>query len=225
MLKLRVCDGALGKEKSLSKVNGLTRQQILMCIKHEGTLTADQLSQHLEISPVAVRQHLSALEAEGYICVRIERKGLGRPSHRYCLTDTGDETFPRTYDQFAEMLLSELEIWQGSDALPELMRRQRERQLSALLPRISGKPFAAGLKEIARVYTERGFMAESKEVSTDEYLLLKRNCAICSLARHMPELCCGSEEGFLSKLLDGAEVSLEKSFAAGDHCCQFRIRK
>jgi len=196
-----------------------------MCIKHEGTLTADQLAQQLEISSVAVRQHLSALEAESYICVRVERKGLGRPSHRYCLTEVGDETFPRVYEQFAEMLLSELEMWQGSDAVPDLMRRQQERQLSALLPRISGKPFAAGLQEITRIYTERGYMAESKEVAPNEYLLLKRNCAICSLARQMPELCCGSEEGFLSKLLDGAEVSLEKSFAAGDHYCQFRIRK
>lgn len=209
----------------MPKVNGLTRQQILMCIKQDGTLTADQLSQQLEISPVAVRQHLSALEAEGYICVRVERKGLGRPSHRYCLTDIGDETFPRAYDRFAEMLLDELGMWQGSDMVSELMRRQHERQISALLPRIAGKPLAAGLQEITRIYSERGYMAESKEVAPNEHLLWKRNCAICSLARQMPELCCGSEEKFLSELLDAAEVNLEKSFAAGDHYCQFRIRK
>ncbi len=210
---------------TLPKVNGLTRQQILMRVKFDGETTADLLSQELEISPVAVRQHLAALEAEGLICVRIERKGLGRPSHRYCLTEAGDETFPRTYDQFAESLLNELATWQGADALSELVSRQRERQLNALLSRLSEKSFASRLQEIVRLYTERGYIAESKETVAGEHILIKRNCAICALSRQMPELCCGGEENFLSQLLDGAEVKLEKSFPAGDHYCQFRIQK
>lgn len=207
----------------MPRANGITRQQILLTMKQDGALTADELAKELGISPVAVRQHLASMEAEGLVAVRVERKGLGRPSHRYQLTADGDETFPRCYDRFALALLSELTAWQGDGAIGELVGRQNARQIEAMLPRLKGCAFGAKLDEIVRMFNERGDMAEAEEADDGSYTLVKRNCPICSLARQMPELCCAGETELLSTLLDGAEVTLEQSFPEGDSFCRFRI--
>src|SRR5687767_10368667 len=101
----------------MHKANGITRSQILTSIKVNGSMTADSLAQELGISPVAVRQHLAGLEAEGYILTSVERRGLGRPVHRYSITSEGDETFPRAYDRVANELLDELRLTGGEAAV------------------------------------------------------------------------------------------------------------
>src|SRR5690242_18077679 len=111
----------------MPRANGITRQEILTSIKRHGAMTAEELARELGISQVAVRQHLASLEAEAIISVSIDRRGLGRPSHRYTLTARGDEHFPRHYDMLANALLDELRVWQGEETVRELIARQRER--------------------------------------------------------------------------------------------------
>src|SRR5690349_12623551 len=123
----------------MSRANGITRQEILTCLKIHGSMTAEELAQELGISQVAVRQHLTSLEAEDPIDIQIERKGLGRPAHRYFLTARGDETFPRHYDSLANGLLDELRAWQGETAVTELVQRKRARLIKDWLPRLEGK--------------------------------------------------------------------------------------
>src|SRR5258708_26012145 len=104
----------------MPRANGITRQEILTSIKRNGAMTAEELSRELGISQVAVRQHLTSLEAENLIAITIERRGLGRPSHRYVLTLSGDESFPRQYDTVLNELLDELRAWQGQAVVDEL---------------------------------------------------------------------------------------------------------
>lgn len=204
--------------------NGITRHEILSCIKINGAMTADELSQQLGISQVAVRQHLSALEAEGIISVSVERRGLGRPSHRYTLTALGDETFPRRYDAFAHDILEELRMWQGDDAVLDLLDRRRNRLRNLMAPRLQDKPLGARLNEIARAETEQGFMTETCAEEAGTFLLVRRNCAVCAVARVVPEICCKKDAGLLSDLLGDVEVSLAGTIQDGDHACTFRIR-
>src|SRR5438876_968476 len=101
----------------MPRANGITRQEILTALKLDGCRTAEELAHALGISQVAVRQHLTSLEAEQSVVVEIERKGLGRPAHRYRLTPQGDEMFPRKYDALANSMLDELRAWQGDEAV------------------------------------------------------------------------------------------------------------
>jgi predicted ArsR family transcriptional regulator len=177
----------------------------------------------LNISPVAVRQHLSSLEAEGMLMVHVERRSKGRPSHRYALTARGDETFPRCYDVVANILLEELRTWQGEEAVNHLFERQRERMTALIQTRLGERSLPARLHELARIHSENGFMAEACE-EDDSFLLIKRNCALRSIARQHPMVCCQGEEGMMRHLLGAKEVVHEKSIVEGEHYCQFRIR-
>lgn len=71
-----------------------TRRRVLEVLKRKGPQTAQTLSRTLGITSMGVRQQLNALERDGLIQYRIERKGLGRPGHVYLLTGAGDELFP-----------------------------------------------------------------------------------------------------------------------------------
>jgi predicted ArsR family transcriptional regulator len=187
-------------------------------------MTAEELHRELDISQVAVRQHLSSLEAEGSITVSVERRGLGRPSHRYMLTAHGDENFPRRYDALANDLLDELRAWQGEEAVEKLLSRHRDREQANLMPRMQDKSLGARLNELARTQTEAGFMTEISQDGPDTFALVKHNCAFCAVARNHPDVCCKSEPELIQHLLGDVEVVQESAIVDGDHACRFRIR-
>jgi predicted ArsR family transcriptional regulator len=209
----------------MPRANGITRQEILTCLKYQGSMTAEELARELGISQVAVRQHLTSLEAEESIAIQVERKGLGRPSHRYHLTSKGDETFPRIYGTFANGLLDELRAWQGEEAVVELLERQRERCRLDWNPRLREKSVGEKVNELARLLSENGFMAEASPGNEDDYILIKRNCALCAVARNHPNVCCQTSAEFYKRLLGNVEVERGNSILNGEQRCEFFIRQ
>lgn len=207
----------------MHKANGITRGQILTAIKVNGSMTADLLATELGISPVAVRQHLTALEAEGHIRTSVERRGLGRPVHRYAMTQEGDETFPRAYDRVANELLDEIRLDGGEDAVDSVFAARRERVKASSHSRFHGKPLAARVEEMARLQTEYGYMAKARP-DGDDHLLVQHNCAICKVATNNPAAC--KHEHIMLQELAGseAEVTRETHILDGDTTCTYRIR-
>lgn len=208
----------------MPRANGLTRQEILNGIKVNGAMTAEELSRDLGISQVAVRQHLTALEAENVVAVTVERRGLGRPSHRYVLTLSGDENFPRQYDTALNEVLDELRAWQGQAAVDELLQRRRERALLTLKSRLRDRSLASRLSELARLETANGFMTEVCTEGPAGYALIKRNCSVCAVARNHPAICCQSESALYEKLLGETEVTRVSAIVDGANTCTFHIR-
>lgn len=209
----------------MPRANGITRQEILTSLKVEGSRTADELARTLGISQVAVRQHLSSLEAEQSVAVEIERKGLGRPAHRYRLTAQGDETFPRTYDGLANSMLDELRAWQGDEAVSELVVRQRERIRLEWQARLSGKKAPDRVTELARLLTELGYMAEARESTPGSFTLIKKNCPLCVVARNHPETCCKTSAAFYEQLLGDMRVERQETILDGCRNCAFTLRQ
>jgi predicted ArsR family transcriptional regulator len=208
----------------MARANGLTRQEILLTIKQQGAMTAEELGKALGISQVAVRQHLTSLEAESIVDVTIERRGLGRPSHRYRLTAAGDETFPRRYAALAQTLIEELRSWQGEEAVLLLLARRRQHMVEQLQARLQAKTLAARVQELARINNENGFMAEMIDDGSGVLRLVKHNCAVCAVARCHPEVCCVGEMDVYKELLGNIDIVHETSILNGDHSCSFRIR-
>lgn len=208
----------------MPRPNGITRQEILTTIKRNHSMTAEELHKALNISQVAVRQHLSSLEAEGIITVSIERRGLGRPSHRYTLTPEGDEMFPRHYDTLANALLDELRAAQGEEAVRALLAARRDRRQTAMQARLTGKPLSEQIQELARMQTENGYMAEVLSEEAGSCRLIQRNCAVYTVAQNHPDICCGSDLTLFCQLLDGVEISRDQFRLAGDSVCSFRFK-
>ena len=209
----------------MSRANGITRQEILTAIKWNGTMTAEELARELSISQVAVRQHLASLEAENIISITVERRGLGRPSHRYHLTPFGDETFARRYSGFTTDMLESLRELQGEEAVHALFARVRERAVEQLQRRMADKTLGDRVQELARIQTEAGFMAEALPgEKANEWHLVQHNCSICAVASKYPNACCQNEMQMLKQLLGDVEIHREKYILAGDHTCTYRVQ-
>ncbi len=207
----------------MHKANGITRREILTSIKVNGSMTADLLAQELGISPVAIRQHLGGLEAEGYVKTSVERRGLGRPVHRYSVTTDGDETFSRTYDRVANELLDELRLSGGEAAVDAVFAARRERLQSAILVRVHGKSLAARVEELARLQSDYGYMAKA-ETDGEDLLLVEHNCAICKIARNNRNACQHELIMLQNMVGDSAEVTREQYILDGDPTCTYRVR-
>jgi DeoR family transcriptional regulator, suf operon transcriptional repressor len=209
----------------MARANGITRQEILHSLKVEGSQTAEELARTLGISPVAVRQHLTSLEAEASVSVEIERRGQGRPAHRFHLTAQGDETFPRQYDTLANAILDELREWQGEDAVRELVMRSRERVRRTWQSRLACVHESDRVNELARMLSESGFMAEVREDAPGAYTLTKKNCAVCAVAKNHPEMCCNTSAAFYEQLLGDMRVEKRGTILSGSQSCEFSVRR
>lgn len=206
----------------MSKANGFTRQEVLNAIKIRGPKTADDLASLLGISPVAVRQHVSALEAEGYIQTSIERRGLGRPVHRYSLTQRGDETFPRNYDELAFSILDEVKALYGEEALEQILIARRKRAAAMLRARLNGLAPRERLAELIQVQNKTGYMAQADE-KEDCIVLREHNCPICQVAQNYPAACREELELFREVLGPECTVEVQESIGDGARSCAYRI--
>src|SRR5262245_58261363 len=107
-----------------------TRDQILNTLKSRGQTTIVELAEGLGISPVSVRHHLSALQAQGLIRAtevrHAERARAGRPQLAYSLTDAALERFPAKYMRLSERLLDELKAALPPEAIERMFSRIAE---------------------------------------------------------------------------------------------------
>src|SRR5215217_8937914 len=104
---------------------GETREQILTLLRRQGDMTAAELSAGLGIGAVGVRQHLALLDRDGLVHTAGVRRGVGRPSHLYMLTEQAEALFPKRYDRLAMDALAFVEAQGGAEAIDKLFATRR----------------------------------------------------------------------------------------------------
>src|SRR5215510_1404610 len=166
-----------------------TRRKLLDVLKKKGPQSIQALSRILGITSMGVRQQLNALERDGLIQYRIERKGLGRPGHVYLLTGLGDELFPRTYPQFAGSVLETIKLLDGEEGIDRIFAKRTDLVQKQYEKRMAGKDLERQVQELAQIRTEEGYMAEWEKVNKDTFLLRENNCAICQIAQQCIQAC------------------------------------
>ncbi len=201
-----------------------TRHKILELLKTGGPQTVDELSAKLKISSMGVRQHLVSLESEGLIQHQSEKRGIGRPSYVYSLAEEGDELFPRRYTQLAIDLLETVRGLDGEQGLERLFEARIQHNARRYRERLKGKSLKAQVKELARIRSEEGFMADWRSLGADTYRLRELNCAVYQVACRCEEIC-AYEEALFKRVLKGAEVRRETHILAGDQSCTYTIRQ
>src|SRR5215467_3390745 len=98
-----------------------TRGQIVTLLRRSSH-TVDELAQELHLTHTAVRAHLAALERDGLVQQRSERRGSGKPSSVYDLTPAAEYLFPKSYDQLLDQLLDILDDRNSAGDVDTLLR-------------------------------------------------------------------------------------------------------
>ena len=201
-----------------------TRRAIVKILKTQGPLDSAQLADQLGLTAMAVRQHLYALQSEGHVEAEERPVPIGRPAKHWRLTREADQLFPEAYAELNVSLIQALRDTFGEEGLDQVLVSRCARQRQDYAKRIrASAPLDKKLKELARVRTEEGYMAEVRREKDGSYLLLENHCPICAAANACQGFCSTELDLFRSVLGRGVAVERVEHIVAGDRRCAYRI--
>jgi predicted ArsR family transcriptional regulator len=200
-----------------------TRKQIIMLLKKNSQMPVAEISKHMGITPMAVRQHLISLEKRGIISYKPKKYGIGRPVFLYSLTDRAMDIFPKSYGVFIKDMLGILEEVDGRNKVDRLFQMRKDRIFQAKGRMLEGIEGIAGkVKTLAALLNEDGYMVELEE-DKNFYRLKQFNCLISSVAGQYPEAC--KYELQLYRDFLGKSVDRVQCQADGEPACVYDIPK
>lgn len=199
------------------------RDRVLFHLKTRGPQTAAQLAKRLGVTPMAVRQHLYALEESALVDFIDERKRVGRPSRVWRLTSGSAALFPDNHGELAVGIINAAKAAFGDKGLAKLVNERTRAQLARYRERIpSSLPLEKKVAALAAIRRDEGYMAEWSRDGEGVYRLVENNCPICAAASACAGLCEGECELFKS-LLGEVELDREEHIIAGARRCVYRI--
>jgi predicted ArsR family transcriptional regulator len=202
-----------------------TRRAIVQLLKTEGPLTSAQLADHLRLTAMAVRQHLYALQAEKFVTVEERAVPIGRPAKHWQLTREADRLFPDAYAELSVSLIGALGDAFGAEGLNRVLESRCARQLTAYASRIApSAPLKQKLRQLARVRTEEGYMAEVKAGENGSFLFVENHCPICVAATHCQGFCAAELDLFRKVLGPGVGIQREEHIVSGARRCAYSVR-
>ena len=190
------------------------REVVLAFLKTHGQATLGEIATHLEVSKQGALRHLDALAGEGLATVaQAEPHGPGRPENVYRLTAAAGDHFPDGHRE----LTGELVDFMTNEQLKQFFERRAARLEAEYAPRLAGLDFEARVRELARLATEHGHMAEVVDLGEGGLALSHCNCPIQDVAARTG-LPCVNEQQMYERLL-GADVARTTWMAeAADDC-------
>ena len=178
------------------------------------------MASHLEVSKQGALRHLEALEANGLATVaHSEPHGRGRPENVYKLTPAAGEHFPDGHRE----LSGELVEFLSEEQLRRFFERRAERLEVEYAPRLAGLDFDARVRELAKLATEHGHMAEVVELLEGGLAIRHCNCPIQDVAARTG-LPCHNEQEMYQRLL-GASVTRSTWMADAAPDCTYEVKE
>jgi predicted ArsR family transcriptional regulator len=196
------------------------REIILAFLKTRGHATLGEVASHLEVSKQGALRHLEALEADGLATVaHAEPHGRGRPENVYKLTPAAGEHFPDGHRELAGDLVEFL----SQEQLKRFFERRAERLEAEYAPKLAGLDFKSRVRELAKLATEHGHMAEVVELPEGGLAIRHCNCPIQDVAARTG-LPCHNEQQMYERLL-GASVTRSTWMADAAPDCTYEVKE
>jgi predicted ArsR family transcriptional regulator len=204
---------------------GKTRRAIVKLLKAEGPLDSARLAKRLRLTPMAVRQHLYALDREKLVTAEERPVPLGRPAKYWRLTRKADRLFPEAYAELSVALIGALGEAFGPAGVQRVLDARGARQQVEYTARLAGTTALADkLRELARQRTDEGYMAEVKR-DGDGFLFIENHCPICAAATVCQGFCSTELDLFRSVLGPGIAVERSEHIVGGDRRCVYRVKR
>jgi len=190
------------------------RDAILAFLKTRGQATLGEIAAHLEVSKQGALRHLDGLESSGLASSSAaDHHGPGRPENVYRLTPAAGEHFPDGHRE----LTGELVDFMTQQQLQRFFEKRAARLEAEYAPRLAGLDFEARVRELARLATEHGHMAEVVEAGDGGLAIRHCNCPIQDVAARTG-LPCVNELQMYERLLGTSVARTTWMADAADDC-------
>lgn len=209
-------------QTTVERAHGSTRRSIVGALKRQHGLTANELAALLGVTSMAIRKHLAQLTAEALVGSTVERRPVGRPVHRYHLTEAAAVLFPHTADRLTVELLTDLQLLSGEETVDRLFARRTDRLVAALQGAMVGKGFEEKLEVLRAHLDAGGYRAAWEQTAEGDYLLTEHHCAVSGVATRFAQPCT-SELELMRRLLPEAVIQREHHMREGGGYCCYRI--
>jgi predicted ArsR family transcriptional regulator len=201
-----------------------TRRAITKILKTEGPIDTAKLAKRLDLTAMAVRQHLYVLQREGLVTSEERPVPIGRPAKFWRLTRDADHLFPDAYAELSVALIDSVKDAFGDEGLDRVLVSRCARQRTDYGKRIRLRDsLGRKLRELAQVRTEEGYMAEVRREDEGSYLLVENHCPICAAANACQGFCTTELDLFRSVLGPGVDIERVEHIISGDHRCVYRV--
>ena len=201
---------------------GGTQQRLLrkLLMSPQGA-TVEDLCKTLGVTHNAVRQHLTALMAQGFVTRSESIPSGGRPRACFMLLPAGRELFPRNYALVAGGMLEYLYAHQDPHAVHAMLAGMGAKLGQDAAERIAT---ARDPEEATRLLAEQldtlGYEAQAVEVEGHAEVEAW-NCVFHSLARTHPDIC-RFDLAFMSAAT-GRPVQRTQCMLHGAPACRFHV--
>jgi predicted ArsR family transcriptional regulator len=195
------------------------RGAILAYLKTRGHATLGEIASHLEVSKQGALRHLEGLEASGQVAMAADSPhGRGRPENVYRLTPAAGTNFPDGHRE----LTSELVEFISNEQLKDFFEKRAQRLEAEYAPKLAGLDFESRVRELARLASEHGHMADVVDLGDGALAIRHCNCPIQDVASRTG-LPCVNEQQMYERLL-GTEVARTTWMAEAADDCTYVMR-
>ncbi len=207
------------------KIRSEASARVAKLLLESGPSSATTLADNLKMTPTAMRKHLDALEAAGFVTSHDEApfgpkdgsaRGRGRPAKIFALTQSGREFFEAPYDEIAVSALRYIDENFGKDAVKDFARSRITSVFESL-----NKPIT-DLDHLVQELSDQGYSASVRPSPfPNAQQLCQHNCPISHVASEFPEFC-EVETELIGKSL-GVHVTRLSTIATGSSICTTNI--
>jgi predicted ArsR family transcriptional regulator len=170
------------QQMAATGVLGETRGRLLseLCGRPK---TAVELADMVGTSSNAVRVHLGSLRAAGLVDFKVERRGVGKPTHVFSLTAAAEYLLSSAYAPALRALLETLRH-KLDRGFPEMVREAGVTLAHQQSP-TTGEP---GIELAMEVFRGLGGLTSAERNGSD-YILRSACCPLGAVTKHTPEAC------------------------------------
>jgi predicted ArsR family transcriptional regulator len=203
-----------------------TRRRIVNLLKTEGAMDSASLAARLKVTPMAVRQHLYALQQEKLVLAEERPVPRGRPAKHWHLTREASRLFPDAYAELNVALIDAVGEAFGAKGMQRLLDTRLAHQKSAYAARLTASAtLAKKVQQLAAIRSEEGYMAEVQPDGRGAFLFIENHCPICAAATACQGLCATELDLFRTVLGPGTSVERAEHIVSGDRRCAYRIAR
>jgi predicted ArsR family transcriptional regulator len=197
-----------------------TPVRIILLLKKFPNMSLDELAKKLDISKMAVLNHISALEQQGAVARKTVKKKVGRPSYAFYATESVNMKLGTGSEAMLNDFMDFMKTTGNEKLLNEFLRERYSRVRSEYSGLMPGKGLGEKVNTLAALRRKADYYPEVKK-SQENFELMEYNCPILSISKHFG-IACSMETKMFSDVLD-ADVESTHRQVNGYSACRFLI--